>query len=186
MSNQPHQPQQKFFVGFDFSEFWDSPDESYISAPPTAELIASIEAELGYKLPASYIWLMQQQNGGRPVNTRCPAPSATSWAPDHVAITGIFGIGREKSYSLCGGFGSKFMIEEWGYPDIGVAICDCPSAGHDMIFLDYRKCGPQGEPEVVHVDQEFDYTITKLASNFEEFICKLQPDIDEDEEDNED
>ena len=29
-----------------------------------------------------------------------------------------------------------------------MAICDCPSAGHDMIFLDYRACGPQGEPAV--------------------------------------
>lgn len=182
MSHQPTTPPQEFFVGFDFSEFWDHYSESYVSAPPSAELIASIEAELGYKLPAAYIWLMQQQNGGIPVNTCCSAPSPTSWAHDHVAITGIFGIGREKSYSLCGSLGSQFMIEEWGYPDIGVAICDCPSAGHDMIFLDYRKCGPQGEPEVVHVDQEFDYTITKLASNFEEFIRKLRPAEDFDSE----
>lgn len=33
------------------------------------------------------------------------------------------------------------MIDEWEYPAIGVAICDCPSAGHDMVFLDYRDCG---------------------------------------------
>lgn len=66
------------------------------------------------------------------------------------------------------------MIDEWNYPAIGVAICDCPSAGHDMIFLDYRACGPHGEPAVVHVDQENDYKITHLADSFELFICGLK------------
>lgn len=83
------------------------------------------------------------------------------------------GIGREKSYSLCGDLGTPFMIEEWGYPDFGMVICDCPSAGHDVVMLDYRACGTDGEPEVVHVDQEDDYKITFLADNFEEFIKGL-------------
>jgi hypothetical protein len=77
------------------------------------------------------------------------------------------------------------MIEEWGYPDIGVAVCDCPSAGHDMIFLDYRRCGPEGEPEVVHIDQEGDYRITYLAGDFETFIIGLSKEEDEDSEEGE-
>lgn len=165
------------FEGLDLSNFWDDDDyacKEYVSDVPTDDLIADIEKELGYKLPASYIWLMKQHNGGIPFNTCFPTDVPTSWAEDHVAITGIFGIGREKDYSLCGGLGSQFMIDEWGYPAIGVAICDCPSAGHDMIFLDYRECGPQGEPSVVHVDQECDYEITLLADNFEEFIRGLE------------
>ena len=85
-------------------------------------------------------------------------------------------------YSLCGTLGSRFMIEEWGYPDIGVAICDCPSAGHDMVFLDYRECGPQGEPKVVHIDQEADYEITPLADTFEAFVRGLVDESDYDDE----
>ncbi|MBS6215869.1 MAG: DUF2185 domain-containing protein, partial [Clostridiales bacterium] len=165
------------FEGFDLTNFWDDnwyALKEYVSEPPSDELIASVEEELGYKLPAAYIWLMKQHNGGIPVNTCYPCDEPTCWAEDHVAITGIFGIGREKSCSLCGELGSQFMIDEWEYPAIGVAICDCPSAGHDMIFLDYRACGPQGEPAVVHVDQENDYKITHLADSFEEFIRGLE------------
>ena len=176
------------FEGFDFTNFWDDNEyalKEYVSDPPSDELIASVEEELGYKLPASYIWLMKRHNGGMPVNTCYPTDESTSWAEDHVAITGILGIGREKACSLCGELGSQFMIDEWEYPAIGVAICDCPSAGHDMIFLDYRACGPQGEPAVVHVDQENDYKITHLADSFEEFIRGLEPEssFDEDEDD---
>ncbi|WP_107837805.1 SMI1/KNR4 family protein [Metasolibacillus meyeri] len=160
----------------DFSQFWEQSDyanKNYVEASPTPEIIASIEQELGYKLPADYIWLMQQQNGGIPVNTCFPTVMPTSWAEDHVAITGIMGIGREKTYSLCGELGSNFMLEEWGYPNIGVVIADCPSAGHDVIMLDYRACGNDGEPAVVHVDQEDDYYITFLAPNFATFIAGL-------------
>ena len=181
------------FEGFDLTNFWDDnwyALKEYVSDPPSDELIASVEEELGYKLPAAYIWLMKQHNGGIPVNTCYPCDEPTCWSDDHVAITGIFGIGREKSCSLCGELGSQFMIAEWEYPAIGVAICDCPSAGHDMIFLDYRACGPQGEPAVVHVDQENDYKITHLADSFEEFIRGLEHeslyDSDEDAEDLED
>ncbi len=178
------------FEGMDLSGFWDDSDyalREYVSASPTDELIASVEEELGYKLPASYISLMKQHNGGVPYNTCFPTEDATSWAEDHIAITGIMGIGREKSYSLCGDLGSPFMIEEWGYPDIGVVICDCPSAGHDVVMLDYRNCGRDGEPEVIHVDQEDDYEITFLAPDFETFIRGLvsEEEYDTSEEDKE-
>ena len=36
----------------------------YTEEAPSDELIASVEQELGYKLPASYIWLMKRHNGG--------------------------------------------------------------------------------------------------------------------------
>lgn len=51
------------FEGFDFSNFWEDSEyalKEYVSEPPTDEMIDSVERELGYKLPASYIWLMKQ------------------------------------------------------------------------------------------------------------------------------
>jgi len=160
----------------DFTNFWDNSDyalKDYVNEFPTDDLIHSIEQELGYKLPKFYIEMMKIQNGGIPKNICYPTNQSTSWADNHIAITGIFGIGRKKIYSLCGELGSQFMIDEWGYPDIGICICDCPSAGHDMIMLDYRKNGKNGEPQVIHVDQESDYEITFLAENFETFVKGL-------------
>ncbi|MBW7676921.1 SMI1/KNR4 family protein [Chryseobacterium chendengshani] len=167
----------KFFKDFDLTNFWSECSYSsrdYIEDALDQEMIESIEKQLGYKLPDSYIELMKTQNGGL-VNKSCfPTDESNSWAEDHIAITGFLGIGRTKTNSLCGALGSQFMIDEWGYPAIGVYIADCPSAGHDMILLDYSKCGKDGEPEVVHVDQENDYKKIFLAKDFETFIRGLE------------
>ena len=167
---------EKYFTDSYLSSFWEGSDyekKEYISEKLNQIEVRKIEGELGYKLPASYIELMLHQNGGIPANKCFPTNLRTSWAEDHVAIAGILGIGYKNTYALCGELGSKFMIEEWGYPEIGVYFGDCPSAGHDMICLDYRDCGSQGKPKVVHVDQESDYKITPLANSFEEFIKGL-------------
>lgn len=165
------------FGDFDVSDFWDNCDyaqKEYVGEELTDELAASIESELGYKLPAAYIELMKFQNGGMPKLTDHKTQKSTSWAKDHIAITGIYGINKSKRSSLGGQFGSKFWAKEWGYPPIGVYFADCPSAGHDMLCLDYRECGPDGEPQVVHIDQELDYDITFVAENFEAFIRGLE------------
>ena len=160
----------------DLDDFWDDSDyarEQYVDEPLTDRLVKAVEQELGFRLPLSYVALMRSQNGGIPKRTCFPTQTSTSWAEDHVAITGIMGIGRRKPYSLLGDLGSAFMQEEWGYPTLGICVCDCPSSGHDMIMLDYRECGPEGEPAVIHVDQECDFEITFLASDFETFIRGL-------------
>ena len=167
----------EYFLGFDFSDFWNDSEYSvrgYIEEYPSDELIIEIEQDLGYKLPKSYIALMKLHNGGIPFKVCYPMTGNTGWAEDHTAITGIMGIGKTKPYSLGGKLGSKFMMEEWGYPNIGIMICDTPTAGHTMIMLDYRKCGNDGEPEVVVVDQENNYSIDFVAKDFETFIMGLK------------
>jgi len=167
---------KEIFKDFDFENFWEKIEpysEEYVEEDLTDEKILSVENELGYKLPESYIEFMRFQNGGMPNLTCFPTNEPTSWAENHVAISGFYAIGRDKPYSLCGDSGNKFMIEDWEYPEIGIYICDCPSAGHDLILLDYSKCGKDGEPEVVHVDQEDDYKITFLAKDFETFVKGL-------------
>jgi hypothetical protein len=62
------------------------------------------------------------------------------------------------------------------YPAIGVYFADCPSGGHNMLCLDYRECGPAGEPAVVHVDQQSKYKVTVVAPSFEAFVRGLESD----------
>lgn len=147
--------------------------ENCISEPFDDELLKSIEEELGYKLPASYVELMRKHNGGS--LKRCRLDIGNTYT----ILDVLFGIGREKEDSICGKYGTKFWLEEWGYPDIGVAIADTESAGHEMIFLDYTECGPEGEPRVVYIDQEWDYKTIVVAENFEEFVNMLREEEEE-------
>jgi len=168
---------KKPFDNFDLSDFWEDSDyarEEYIDDPLTAEKVAAVEKSLGYRLPAAYIALSKWQNGGIPKRQCHRTRTGTSWAEDHIAISGIYAIGDAKLYSLLGEFRSEFWCTEWGYPPIGIYFADCPSGGHDMLCLDYRMCGPAGEPSVVHIDQELDYRITHVADNFESFIRGLE------------
>ncbi|MBF0104522.1 MAG: SMI1/KNR4 family protein [Deltaproteobacteria bacterium] len=165
------------FKGVDLSDFWEDSDyarEEYIDNPLTGGKVAAVEEQLGYKLPAAYVALSKSQNGGIPKRTNHRTPTPTSWSENHIAVSGIYSIGDSKPCSLLGSFGSKFWCEEWGYPPIGIYFADCPSAGHDMLCLDYRACGPSGEPSVVHVDQELDYRITPVAESFGAFIRGLE------------
>ena len=170
----------------DPSDFWDDDraGKAYEAAPLTDAGLRAVESELGFKLPAAYVALMRTQNGGIPKRGCFPLAEPIGWTDDeHLTIVGIMGIGRESHCSLLGEHGSAFMQREWGYPDIGVCICDTPSAGHEMIMLDYRQCGPEGEPAVVHVDQESDFHITRLAPDFVSFVRGLveEPSSDDDQ-----
>jgi hypothetical protein len=167
------------FGDFDISAFWENSNyaqENYTGKPLTDAMVREAEQELGFRLPASYIELMKHRNGGIPVKKCHRTRERSSWAEDHIAINGIYGLDRDREYSLCGYFCSRFWETEWEYPHIGIYICDCPSAGHDMVCLDYRYCGPDGEPQVVHIDNESDNKITFVARNFESFIRGLDDD----------
>ncbi len=160
---------------FDDSEYGF---EKYTEAAPTDELVAEVEAELGYRLPAAYVELARVRNGGTLERNCFPTAGVRVWAEDHVAVTGLYAIGRTATWSLLGDLGSPFMQAEWGYPDIGICFADTPTAGHSVFMFDYRECGPRGEPAVVIVDQEDDYRISFIAPDFQTFIRGLVPEAE--------
>lgn len=153
--------------------FWDEDDE--IPKKLTDKMVEKAENFLGYKLPESYIELLKTRNGGCSINTCFPTKEKTSWADDHVAIETICGIGVEDGIDD-NEYGSRYMIKEWGYPEIGVVICTCPSGGHDTIMLDYSDCRKDSETKVVHIDTETENgepKVTFLAKDFETFVRGL-------------
>ena len=164
--------------GFDIGQFWSRSrsllDDLFVDDPLTEEKITSTEIDLGYRLPRAYIAIARVQNGGVPRKVRHPTRTGNGWSPDVITIEGIFAIGSRTDYSLCGRFGSRFYIDDWGYPPLGVYFAECPSEAHEMLCLDYQAVGPDGEPRVVHVDQERDYRITPVAPDFETFLRALE------------
>ncbi|WP_458124673.1 SMI1/KNR4 family protein [Paenibacillus sp. Z3-2] len=155
--------------------FWNDSAEAvdqYVLAPPTDGQIESLEEQLVFKLPTSYVNMMKLHNGGVPHYRYYSVSQAEAAKKIRVEVVGILGIGREKAHSLGGEAGSRYIIEQGGYPEIGVVLCECPSDS-EVVMLDYRESGNAGEPEVVHVDKKESYKITWLAPNFETFIQGL-------------
>lgn len=122
-------------------------------------MIRRAEKNLGYKLPKSYIELLNVQNGGL-IDDKYDE----SW------LTVIYGIGPTKDSMN----GLEEMFEnwkdEWEYPDIGIPFGETQSAGHDMYYMDYRSVDETGEPRIVRIDNEGDNAIYFVADNLVEFV----------------
>ncbi len=147
-------------------------DDDYYTGPPVdSTLIRSAETALGVKLPGSYISVLRERNGGIPRRRCFPTEFPTSWAPDHFEIRGLLGVGGEWGIDSSSGQGSRDQIAEWGYPDIGVVICDMPSGGHDAVMLDYSASGADAEPAVAYIDE--DRTPRRITDSFAEFLERL-------------
>lgn len=150
-------------------------DSTFYAGPPlTDDMLRDAEAALGFRLPAAHIELLRFRNGGGLRRTVCPTDFPTSWAQDHFAVQVLQGIGGRWGIDPTSELGgSAYLISEWDYPDIGVVFCMCPSAGHDVVMLDYSACGPDGEPSVAYIDE--DRIPRTVAASFVEFIERLEP-----------
>jgi hypothetical protein len=152
---------QEFLAGvFDGSDY-------YTGSPLTDAMVADVERVLGYRMPADYVRLLFVKNGGTP-RRQCHATGGTSWSDNHVRVTSLFGIGGRWGIDS-EEFGTRRMIQQGGFPEIGIIIGWTPTAGHDAIMLDYSACGRDGEPRVVLMDAESGESEV-LADGFAAFL----------------
>jgi hypothetical protein len=155
----------------DFTDFWAGFNPFFddrVGAPATDEMLSSAEKALGYKLPEAYKTLLKSQNGGVPRRPFLGPLKAES----------IMGADPEQERSIVGSRGSEYLINEWELPDYGVYFGDLEADCPDCLFLDYRDCGPEGEPAVSRLDMENAYEATRIAPDFGSFIQMLRSDKD--------
>jgi len=146
-------------------------DTEYTGPDLTPRMIADAEQGLGVALPAAYLDLLRVRNGGSLLRCVFATPFPTSWDDDNFEVRAILGIGGEDGIDAPEG-GSRYLIEEWGYPPIGVVFAVCPSGGHDTVMLDYAKLNGGGEPTVAYVDE--DRIPRTVADGFEAFVAGLR------------
>jgi hypothetical protein len=152
-----------------WADFFDA-STHYTGPPLTDALVAAAGRRLGYTLPASYVRLLRVKNGGCP-KRQCYPTAGTHWSDNHVRVVALFGVGGRWGIDSTE-FGSQRLIEQAGFPGLGIIIGMTPSAGHDAIMLDYSICGPHGEPQVIYVDAEDGQSMV-LAPSFADFVAGL-------------
>ena len=134
-------------------------EEADIFPPFTEKDLAETEKAMGWKLPASYLALLNIKNGGR-----IDEAYEESW------LSVIYGI-SSNGKGLADWYDN--WINEWQYPNIGIPFGETQSAGHDLYFMDYRAVDENGEPRIVLIDNEMNNAVTVVAKNLEEFLTKI-------------
>jgi hypothetical protein len=152
--------------------FWEPgqvPGETYGVHPPlTRETVSQAERELGVRLPADYLALLRVQNGGRVSEdlNAFPLDEPDPWGAVRVWLADMDGVGDiERSENR--------HDPDWGPPE-GLVLIASPGAGHQFLALDYRACGPDGEPSVLWTDTEL-VSNFQLAPTFRAFVEGLRP-----------
>lgn len=150
--------------------FWHPEIERLRLPPLTDELIVDAEAQLGVTLPPDLIHLLRIQNGGVIADAWDACPADTNfYAEDHVSFDRLHGIGPAGQAQTITLLDTPYLVREWDLPSPVVLLS---GQGHYWLALDYRDCGPAGQPRVVWIDNEMDHELT-LAPNFRTFVERL-------------
>lgn len=145
--------------------FWDTGNDHGVRPALTDRMVEEAERLLKVRLPAPLLDLLRIRNGGQVDDSRAAFPTSrpTSWSSDHVPFDSLMGLGhRERTLSM---LDSPYLVEEWGLP---TAVVLLSGGGHYWIGLDYRTCGPHGEPSVTWFDAD-DGSDLALAPDFRSF-----------------
>lgn len=152
------------------ASFWRTDAKHGGLAPLTNDIVAEAERSLGNILPADLLRLLRIQNGGAIAADwdACPA-EPNFYAETHVPFDALFGIGPADQATTITMLDTAYLIQEWELPTSIVLLA---GEGHYWVALDYRICGPTGDPSIVWIDNERNDEL-QLAPTFRTFIERL-------------
>jgi hypothetical protein len=146
--------------------FWSAPAYlDYVQPPLTDAVVAAAESQLGVTLPAAYLALLRQQNGGylRGSVPELGANQVLGIGPGWASITDDHAWWRAKDFD---GF----------VPDGRDLLIPFHGDGHWDLCFDYRLCGPTGEPSIAHVDVEGE-AVETVADSFTDLLADLEDEL---------
>ena len=149
------------------ASFWGTGGNDLLHDPLTDELVAEAEQLLGVALPTDLLDLLRIRNGGVVADAWNAHPLG---ADKYVPFGHMVGIGLDPVVASM--LNSPYLIHEEGLLPSSTVVID--GDGHYWVTLDYRECGPAGEPAVVrlHSDGACD---DRLAPDFRTFVEGLRP-----------
>ena len=139
----------------------------YVHPPLQREVVDQAERQLGVTLPASYLQLLNEQNGGYLRATWPELP--------HERIDGIgtsFPTITSPTWFQDEGAEAEMWVP--ADPDLLVSF---DGDGHWDLCFDYRSGGPAGEPSITYVDTEMEDD-TGVATTFDEFLAGLVDEVE--------
>ncbi|MFI1996102.1 SMI1/KNR4 family protein [Actinoplanes sp. NPDC020271] len=146
--------------------FWGTGREDLLHDPLTDEMVAEAERLLGLALPTELLRLLRIRNGGAVADACRAYPLGTD---KYVLFSHMVGIGLDPDVASM--LNTPYLIEERKLPSSIVLI---EGDGHYWVALDYRECGPGGEPAVVRLQND-GACDERLAPDFRRFITGLRP-----------
>ncbi len=145
------------------TNIWEK-DDLYKPQPVSDAVIQMAQAKLKVTLPASYIELLKQQNGGRFIHNAYPAPQHEQFDEPFIEVEYIDGIDEDSSI-----LESEELCEEWEMPK-GLVLFH--GDGHTWLAFDYRHTS--ANPPIVYVDNHEETSqVFEIAKSFDEFLENL-------------
>ncbi|MFE7796915.1 SMI1/KNR4 family protein [Nocardia sp. NPDC057440] len=149
------------------TSFWQDPiEDNHVALTDAA--IRDAEEKLGVRLPASLLRLLRVRNGGHVAAHWDAFPvEGSSWSEHYACFDYLEGILDEDDSPTI--LDTPYLVREWELPSPVVLL---HGDGHWWVALDYRACGPTGEPSVVEIDSDGP-DVVFLAPDFESFVEEL-------------